>query len=75
MYSVRVKVYAWKSLNNPFDNMFIWFGDHSGGDTPGLVSIPEVKSSCVLNGTIMSFMGSSKRCRPLSYLHLTIFLS
>ena len=26
----------------------IWFGGHSGGAIPGLVSIPEVKSSCVL---------------------------
>lgn len=25
-----------------------WFGGHSGGAIPGLVSIPEVKSSCVL---------------------------
>ena len=54
--------------------MFIcWFGDHSEGVTPVLVSIPEVKSFCVLCGTIMSFMGSLKRCRPLSYLHLIYF--
>ena len=25
-----------------------WFGGHGGGAIPGLVSIPEVKSSCVL---------------------------
>lgn len=29
-----------------------WYGDHSGGVTPGPVSIPEVKSSSDLNGTI-----------------------
>jgi hypothetical protein len=33
--------------------MFIfWFGGHSGGVTPGLVSIPEVKSSCVFGCTV-----------------------
>jgi hypothetical protein len=31
---------------------FIWFGGHSGGVTPGLVSIPEVKSSCVFGCTV-----------------------
>ncbi len=30
----------------------IWYGDHSGGATPGLVSIPEVKSSSVLDCTV-----------------------
>lgn len=29
-----------------------WFGGHSGGVTPGLVSIPEVKSSCVFGCTV-----------------------
>ena len=29
-----------------------WFGGHSGWVTPGLVSIPEVKSSCVFCGTV-----------------------
>ena len=32
--------------------IFIWYGDHSGGATPGLVSIPEVKSSSVLDCTV-----------------------
>ena len=32
--------------------LFIWYGDHSGGATPGLVSIPEVKSSSVLDCTV-----------------------
>lgn len=29
-----------------------WHGDHSGGATPGLVSIPEVKSSSDLECTV-----------------------
>jgi hypothetical protein len=29
-----------------------WCGGHSGGVTPGLVSIPEVKSSCVFGCTV-----------------------
>ena len=29
-----------------------WHGDHSGGATPGLVPIPEVKSSSDLDCTI-----------------------
>ena len=33
-------------------NDFIWYGGHSGGVTPGLVSIPEVKSSCVFGCTV-----------------------
>ena len=41
-----------------------WFGDHSGGVTPGLVSIPEVKSSCVFGGTVGVPMGILRRCRP-----------
>ena len=32
--------------------IFIWYGDHSGGATPGLVSITEVKSSSVLDCTV-----------------------
>jgi len=32
--------------------VFIWCGGHSGGVTPGLVSIPEVKSSCVFGCTV-----------------------
>jgi hypothetical protein len=36
-----------------------WHGDHSGGATPGLVSIPEVKSSSDLSCTIVSSMGTS----------------
>lgn len=29
-----------------------WYGDHGGGATPGLVSIPEVKSSSDLDCTV-----------------------
>ncbi len=36
-------------LNYPY----YWYGDHSGGATPGLVSIPEVKSSSDLDCTIV----------------------
>ncbi len=44
-----------------------WFGDHSGGVTPGLVSIPEVKSSCVFGGTVGVPMGSLWRRQPSYY--------
>ena len=52
-----------------FALLLFWFGDHSGGVTPGLVSIPEVKSSCVFCGTVGVPMGSFRRCRP-SHNHL-----
>ena len=32
--------------------LYFWCGGHSGGVTPGLVSIPEVKSSCVFGCTV-----------------------
>ena len=55
MYSVGVKVYADFFVGFIFllcFVVFIWFGGHSGGVTPGLVSIPEVKSSCVFGCTV-----------------------
>lgn len=36
-----------------------WYGGHSGGATPGLVSIPEVKSSSDLGCTVVFTMGTS----------------
>ena len=52
MYSVGVKVYTDFFLYFIFVFMVFWFGGHSGGVTPGLVSIPEVKSSCVFGCTV-----------------------
>ena len=50
-----------------FYNVYVWFGDHGGGVTPGLVSIPEVKSSCVFDCTAGVPVGSLQRCRPSHY--------
>ena len=52
MYSVGVKVYTDFFYFYYIVFMCFWFGGHSGGVTPGLVSIPEVKSSCVFGCTV-----------------------
>ena len=45
-------IYGYYMFVCPFFDVFFWFGGHSGWVTPGLVSIPEVKSSCVFGCTV-----------------------
>lgn len=46
-------VFSWgENAWNIIFIIFHWHGGHSGGATPGLVSIPEVKSSSDLGCTV-----------------------
>ena len=60
---------------SPFFYVYVWFGDHGGGVTPGLVSIPEVKSSCVFDCTAGVPVGSLQRCRPFIIINLSLFVN
>ena len=57
----------------PFFYVYVWFGDHGGGVTPGLVSIPEVKSSCVFDCTAGVPVGSLQRRQSFIKLFRVLF--
>ena len=50
----------------------VWFGGHSGGAIPGLVSIPEVKSSCVLFVVLWMRVYGKLIALPAIYVYLSI---